>query len=78
MGHKDGIHKDHKGPCTYDVRKILGILDTPLPLVHISRNLSVLFVRKIGQFVNPPPPLCADVICTWSLIKLECIVLLGA
>ena len=43
------------GPCTYDVRKILGILDTPLPLVRISRNLSVLFVRKIGQFLNPPP-----------------------
>ena len=39
----------------------------PLPLVRISRNLSVLFVRKIGQFFNPPSPLCADVICTWSL-----------
>ena len=55
------------GPCTYDVCKILGILDTPLPLIHISRNLSVLFIRKIGQFFNPPSPLSADVICTWSL-----------
>ena len=26
----------------------------PLPLFRISRNLSVLFVRKIGQFLNPP------------------------
>ena len=40
----------YQEPCTYDVRKILGILDTPLPLVRISRNLSVLFVRKIEQW----------------------------
>ena len=49
-----------KGPYLNDVRKIFGILDTPL--VRISRNLSVLFVRQIRQFFNPPPPLSADVI----------------
>ena len=32
-----------------------------------SRNLSVLFIRKIGQFLNPPPPLERDVIYEWSL-----------
>ena len=52
---------------TYDVYKIFGILDSPLPLVRISRNLSVLSVRKIWQFLNPPSPLRVDVICTWSL-----------
>ena len=56
-----------KGPYIKDVRKNSGIFDTPLPLVRISRNLSVLFVRKIGQFVNPPPPLSADVLYAWSL-----------
>ena len=31
----------------------------PSPFIRISRNLSVLFVRKIGQFLNPPsPPPC--------------------
>ena len=45
--------------------KFWGFL-SPLPLVRISRNLSLLFVRKIGQFLNPPPPLRVDVICTWS------------
>ena len=49
--------------------KFWGFWTPPLPLVHISRNLSVLFVRKIGQFFNPPSPLCADVICTWSLMN---------
>ena len=34
----------------------MGILDTPLPLVRISSNLSVLSVRKTGQFLNPPSP----------------------
>ena len=29
---------------------------------HISRNLSVLFVRQMEQFFNPPSPLRADVI----------------
>ena len=45
-----------KGPYIKDVRKNPEIFDTPLPLVRISRNLSVLFVRKIEQFLNPPPP----------------------
>ena len=57
------------GPYIKDVRKNPEIFDTPLPLVRISRNLSVLFVRKIDQFLNPPSPLSADVICTWSLTK---------
>ena len=34
-----------------------------------SRNLSVLFVRKIGQLLNPPSPLECDVIYGWSLGK---------
>ena len=38
-----------------DVRKIVGILDTPLPQVRISHNLSVLFVRIIRKLLNPPP-----------------------
>ena len=29
-----------------------------VPLVRISPNLSLLFVRKIGQFLNPLPPPC--------------------
>ena len=51
---------------TYDVRKILGIFYSS-PLIRISRKLSVLLIRKIRQFLNPTPPFCADVICTWSL-----------
>ena len=54
----------------YDVRKNLGILDTPLPLVRISRNLSVLFVRKIRQFLNPTSPLERDVIHRCFLIQV--------
>ena len=52
--------------CTYDVRKILWILDPPLVL-------SVLFVCKIGQFFNLPlPPLHARaaVICTGVAFRL--------
>ena len=45
-----------KGPFTYDIRKISGFLIPSLSLVHISCNLSVPFVRKIGQFLNPLPP----------------------
>ena len=56
-----------KGPYIKDVRKNSVIFDTPLPLVRISRNLSVLFVRKIEQFLNPPPPLRADVLYVWPL-----------
>ena len=48
--------QSHEGPCTYDVRKILRIFDPPLHLVRTSCNLLVLFVRKIRQFLNPPPP----------------------
>ena len=54
-----------KEPFIKDVRKIFGIFDPP---VRISRNLSVLFVRKIVKFLEPPPHLRADVICTWSLV----------
>ena len=36
-----GMENVHKGPCTYDVLKILGILD-----LRISSNQSVLFVCK--------------------------------
>ena len=38
--------------------KFLDFLTPPTPFIRISRNLSVLFVRKIGQFLNPtsPPP----------------------
>ena len=38
----------NKEPSIYDVRKIFWILDPPSPSVCISRNLSVLFVRKIS------------------------------
>ena len=49
----------HMGQSIYDVRLIIGILDPLPPFVHISRNLSVLFVRKISQLSNPPsPPQC--------------------
>ena len=33
-----------------------------LPLARISRNLSVLFVRRIWPFFNPPSPLSADIL----------------
>ena len=36
------------------VRSNLRLFWPPLPLVRISLNLSVLFVRKIGPFLNPP------------------------
>ena len=49
------------------------IFDTPLPLVRISRNLSVLFVRKIEQFLNPPSPLRADVLYVWPLSGLSAV-----
>ena len=54
----------HKGPYLNDVRKIFRFFYPlpPPPFIRISRNLSVLFVRKIGQFFNPPPSLRADVI----------------
>ena len=56
-----------KGPYIKDVRKIFVIFNPPLsPFVRFSRNLSVLFVRKIWQFSNPPPPLSADVLYVWS------------
>ena len=38
--------RERQGPFIKDVRKILRLTD-PLPLVLISRNLSVLFVSKI-------------------------------
>ena len=39
--------------------KFWHFLTPPPPFIRISRNLSVLFVRKIGQFLNPPsPPPC--------------------
>ena len=56
-----------KGRYLNDVRKIFGILDPLPPFVTHSRNLSVLFVRKIGQFLNPPSSLERDVIYGWSL-----------
>ena len=56
-----------QGPSIYDVRKIVGVLDPPPPFVRISHNLSVLFVRKISQFYNPPL-LSADVINGWPLV----------
>ena len=33
-----------------------------LPLVRISRNLSVLLYTEISNFSNPPPPLSAYVL----------------
>ena len=43
--------------------KFWHFLTPPPPFIRISRNLSVLFVRKIGQFINrPPPPFSADVL----------------
>ena len=54
-----GVDCSCKGPYLNDVRKIFGFFDPPRPFIRISRNLSVLFVRKIGQFLNPPsPPPC--------------------
>ena len=51
--------KVRRGHVHMTSAKFWGFLTPPLPLVRISRNLSVLFVRKIGQFLNPPsPPQC--------------------
>ena len=39
--------------------KFSGFLTPSLPLVRISRNLSLLLYAKIGHFINPPsPPRC--------------------
>ena len=46
------------------VHKIFGTLDTPPPLSAFS----VLFVRKIGRFLDPPPNLGADVLNGWPLL----------
>ena len=40
------------GNTVNETRKVFEILD---PRVHISRNLSELFVRRIGKFLYPPP-----------------------
>ena len=45
--------------------KVLGFWAPSLPLVRISRNLSVLFVPKIWRFLN----LRADVLYEWALSK---------
>ena len=47
-----------RGASIYDVRKILGILDPPPP----SSAFLVVFDPKIGRFLDPLPPLGADVI----------------
>ena len=61
-----------KGPSINDVTLIFHIFGTLPPFVTHSRNLSVLFIRKIGQFLNPPPPpLERDVIYEWSLSVLD-------
>ena len=57
------------GPSINDVTLIFHISGPPPPFVTHSRNLSVLFVRKIGQFLNPPSPLERDVIYEWSLVR---------
>ena len=54
--HKSTSKHSDIGPYLDNVRKIFETLDPPP--VHISRNLSVLFVRKIRQFFNPHPPQC--------------------
>ena len=48
-------HTWDETPCTYDVRKNFEDFGHPLlPLVHISRNLSVLFVRTNSSTPLPP------------------------
>ena len=54
-----------KGPCTYDVHKIFGILDPPPPCPHFTQPISLICPQN---WVILEPPLRADVICTWSLI----------
>ena len=44
--------------------KFSGFSTPPPP----SSTFYVLFVCKIGQFFDPPPPLTADVLCTSSLM----------
>ena len=56
------VHVPPLGPYLNDFRNIFGFVDPPPPFIRISRNLSVLSVCKIGQFLNPPPPIRADVI----------------
>ena len=47
--------------------KFSGFLTPSLPLVRISRNLSVLLYAEISKFFNPPPPLSAYVLNGSSL-----------
>ena len=35
-----------KGPCTYDVRKILGILDPPPPCPHFTQPISTVHLQN--------------------------------
>ena len=44
------------GPSINDVTLIFHISGPPPPFVMHSHNLSVLLIRKIGQFLNPPSP----------------------
>ena len=56
LGHAPrGQHELPEGSFINEVREFLRILN-PLPGIRISRNLAVLIIRKIGQFLNPPPP----------------------
>ena len=64
-----GNHLDPKGPCTYDVRKILGILDTPLPLVLISSNLFLNLCFFLLFFFYP---LHRSRLSSWSMLRVQC------
>ena len=60
----------HKGPCTYDVRKILEIFNTLPPHPQFTQPISTVCTQN-WAILNPPSPLRADVICTWSLTEKE-------
>ena len=45
-----------KGPCTYDVRKILGILDPPPPCPHFTQPISTVRPQNWPILEPPLPP----------------------
>ena len=70
------------GPFIKDVRKIFGIFD-PFPLVRIFARSILLKSRNLPYYdsfwVNPPSPLCADILYKWSLgVDLAHVALHGA
>ena len=45
-----------KGPCTYDVHEIFGILDPPPPCPHFTQPISTVRPQNWPILEPPPPP----------------------